>query len=551
MSMHKNLLRKFTTAFIIIVTALAIMQSGYHIVVHYEKISNHEKADAIISHDLAENWNAMDDQLATILDMLKTKHLYDEDAGRLCERASLIYLQKGDSLSYYKYLGYALYFLQDSHDDVTVNIYLDLSNFYLNNYAFDYAEQMLQKAESIKPIESIENLQIKSYAYRMSGIMHFMKYDYNEAETDINTSQKILDSITEETYYESYTAMNDVWLARIYEETGRLPKAKEKLDKWDNSHLFESEIYRKIFLRDFIIPYYQAKCYYLCAENIKEYSNNAHMDNAAKEQAVIDYLHKFMVLCEENNYEKAELYTIIKVQKEYPTRNEAIQKELTFVLNQLYETLFNQQNITYAHVIDDIVHDSQLELETNHLNKQIDTKRRSLIVTRSVLTIIVLTLLLIPLLNSRYDSLTGLYNRAVFNHDLTRAKKSKAVYGIIMIDIDDFKHVNDTYGHLTGDQVLRRLGVILVKEGSPEVKAYRYGGEEFTILVEKNALSQIDNIAEHIRYYMEIQTWDFDTNLTITVSLGCATGSEPVDVVKIADDNLYTSKTRGKNQVTM
>ena len=120
-----------------------------------------------------------------------------------------------------------------------------------------------------------------------------------------------------------------------------------------------------------------------------------------------------------------------------------------------------------------------------------------------------------------------------------------------MIDIDDFKHVNDTYGHLTGDQVLRRLGVILVKEGSPEVKAYRYGGEEFTILVEKNALSQIENIAEHIRYYMEIQTWDFDTNLTITVSLGCATGSEPVDVVKIADDNLYTSKTRGKNQVTM
>ncbi|WP_051195086.1 GGDEF domain-containing protein [Pseudobutyrivibrio ruminis] len=549
--MQNNLLRKITTAFIIIVAALAVLQSGFHVLVHFEKVANHTKAEEIISHDLAENWSTMDEQLATINDMIKNKHLYNNDAGRLCERASLIYLQKGDSISYYKYLGYALYFLKDSQDDKTVNIYLDLANFYLNNYAFDYAEEMLKKAESIKPIEDIENLQIKSYAYRMSGIMHFMKYDYNEAETDINTSQKILDTIPDTVYYESYSAMNDVWLARIYEETGRLPKAKEKLDKWDNSYLFELDIYRKICLRDFIIPYYQAKCYYLCAENIKEYSNNVNMDNDAKEQAVIDYLREFMVLCEENNYEKAELYTILKVQREYPTRNEAIQKELNFISNQLYVTLFNQQNLTYAHVINDIVQDSKLELENNYFNRQLTNKRRSLIISACILGIIVIILLFVPILNSRYDSLTGLYNRAVFNHNITRVKKSKVPYGIIMIDIDDFKRVNDTYGHPTGDLVLKRLGMILLKEASPDVKAYRYGGEEFTILVEKNALLQIENIAEHIRYYMEIQAWDFDTNLTITVSLGCATGSEPVDVVKIADDNLYTSKTRGKNQVTM
>ena len=121
-----------------------------------------------------------------------------------------------------------------------------------------------------------------------------------------------------------------------------------------------------------------------------------------------------------------------------------------------------------------------------------------------------------------------------------------------MIDIDDFKKVNDNYGHLNGDMVLRRLGQIISKEITPDIKAYRYGGEEFVLTVEKTDLAYIKAVASRIRKHMEEQVWEFDDNdLLITVSIGCAIGSGDDNVVMRADDNLYMSKTNGKNQVTM
>ena len=549
----KRISLKIILIFILIVAAVCLLLHLIHISYSYaEKASNHSRAEEILSVDLAFSWDNMDEQLDTINDLLNNKPLYDKDAGRLYERAALIYLQKGDSVTYYKNLGYALYYLDGNDDDDTaINIYLDLANFYLNNYSFSDAEAMLNKAVAIKPIDEIENLQIKSYAYRIDGLMNFMRYNYNEAETAIMNSQRVLEQCEGEAFTESYIAMNDVWLARIYEETGRLSKCKEKLDKWEDSDMFTTEVYRTIFLRDFIIPYYQAKCYYLCAENIKEYNHSNSMDSEAKEQAVIDFLHEFMDLCEENNYEKAELYTILKVQREYPTRNEAIQKELNFVLNQLYVTLFDQQNTTLSSVVNDIVYGAINELQNSENQRTKSAKRSYLILFAWLVGLTIFTVLLIQISNSRYDNLTNLFNRNMFNYNLGRIKRSKANYGIIMIDIDDFKRVNDNYGHLNGDIVLWRLGQILLTELTTEIKPYRYGGEEFVITVERSGLPYLKAIAQRIRKHMEEQAWEFDKDLVITLSIGCAIGHNEDDVVKSADEKLYVSKINGKNQVTM
>ena len=550
--MQKISTKKITIFILFIFVALLLLQLIYVAQSHLEKIANHNKVETIISKDLAYSWNTMDEQLATLEDIAKHGQLFKDDAGVLYERTALIYLQKGDNISYYKNLGYALYYLNGSDDDVAVNIYLDLANFYLNNYSFTYAQEMLDKAYAIKPIEDITNPQIKSYAYRMQGIMNIMKYNYNEAETAIMNSQRVLEKHQDEAYATGYIAMNDVWLARIYEETGRLAKCKEKLDKWADSDMFTTKIYRTIYLRDFIIPYYQAKCYYLCAENIKEYNNIASMDSGAKEQAVINFLHEFMDLCEANSYEKAELYTITKVQKEYPTRNEAIQKELNFVLTQLNTTLFNQQNYTIASVVNDVVSDATNELQDARVEKKQHLTNSLLRTFLWFIGISTLAFLLVMVSNSRFDTLSGLLNRNMFNYNLVKIKSSKAKYGIIMIDIDDFKKVNDNYGHLKGDIVLRRLGQIISKETTPDIKAYRYGGEEFVLTVERADLAYIKAVAGRIRKHMEEQVWEFDDNdLLITVSIGCAIGSGDDNVVMRADDNLYMSKTNGKNQVTM
>ena len=150
---------------------------------------------------------------------------------------------------------------------------------------------------------------------------------------------------------------------------------------------------------------------------------------------------------------------------------------------------------------------------------------------------------------NRLDGMTGLLSRRSFDSDIRRYCRSKSEYGVIMLDIDNFKTVNDTYGHPNGDIVIRRLAQLISKETTSGIKAYRYGGEEFSIIVDKTEVTYIDKIAERIRNYMAQQGWEFDPNIVITLSIGIAVGTGDT-IVKQADDNLYISKQTGKNRVT-
>lgn len=147
------------------------------------------------------------------------------------------------------------------------------------------------------------------------------------------------------------------------------------------------------------------------------------------------------------------------------------------------------------------------------------------------------------------DGMTGLLSRRIFDTDIKRYTRTNSEYGVIMLDIDNFKNINDSYGHPEGDIVIRRLSQLISKETTSGIKAYRYGGEEFSIIVDKSELPYIDKIAERIRNYMEQQGWEFDPNIVITLSIGIAVGIGE-NIVKQADDNLYISKQTGKNRVT-
>ena len=548
--MLKNNLKKLLLVYIIIIAGILICQLCYRAYTNFQINANHKKVEEILEHRLKFSWEEREAMLKDINALINSGKVSPEDMGRLYEKAGIIYMSSGETTTYYKYLGYALYYLKNSSEtDFTINVYLDLANFYINNYDYDSASSMIEAARELRPFEEIENPQIRSYAYRIQGINSFLKYNYNDAETYLNESIRVLDEDGTESYKEEYTAMSDVWLARIYEETGRLPKCKEKLDKWEDNYMFTTDIYRNIYLRDFIIPYYQAKCYYLCAENIKERNAPSSMDTEARAQAVIVFLRDFMKLCEENNYEKAELYTLLKIQKEYPTKNQEIQSELTYVCNRLYDTLFKQQNLTYSNVVGSIIDDANNELAINNTNHLKQIQKIKIRITIGAIFSFIIAFLILLLNSSRFDGLTKLLNRKSFDFELSRMKHSKQEYGIIMIDIDNFKTINDTYGHPEGDIVLWRLGQLITKETTADIKAYRYGGEEFVIMINSNVIAYLNAIAERLRNSMAQQEWDFAPDVKLTLSIGTAKGRGNDDVVKAADNNLYKAKANGKNQV--
>jgi diguanylate cyclase (GGDEF)-like protein len=156
------------------------------------------------------------------------------------------------------------------------------------------------------------------------------------------------------------------------------------------------------------------------------------------------------------------------------------------------------------------------------------------------------------------DYLTGLYNRRYFFDSgksiFLKAKRKKTSLAVVMIDIDKFKNINDTYGHDVGDIAIQEVGVVLNKNLRSSDLLSRFGGEEFCILLEDITVEDIENLFERVREDFENNIIDVDgIKVNYTVSFGIAYGMSDSleDMVRLADSALYNSKEHGRNQVTI
>ena len=151
------------------------------------------------------------------------------------------------------------------------------------------------------------------------------------------------------------------------------------------------------------------------------------------------------------------------------------------------------------------------------------------------------------------DNLTGLSNRAHMNQilhkEFSRFERHNQRFGIIMLDIDHFKSINDRYGHIAGDNVLKRLATTFESAIRTSDFIARWGGEEFLICCTTIEEEDLLPIAETIRQL--VASTKFEHGQQITASLGCAAivkGETIGDLIKRADVALYESKNNGRNQ---
>ncbi|MCK5000842.1 MAG: diguanylate cyclase [Anaerohalosphaera sp.] len=160
------------------------------------------------------------------------------------------------------------------------------------------------------------------------------------------------------------------------------------------------------------------------------------------------------------------------------------------------------------------------------------------------------------LLLAHTDELTNLANRRRFFDMLEREMFLARIKGnsltLMMLDIDHFKKVNDTYGHLTGDRVLRQIGKILKENTYPLDVVSRYGGEEFVILMPETTHSKAVKAAEKIRRIIDECHWDIGENsISISISIGIASidSHDSLELIKRADNALYMAKKQGRNRI--
>lgn len=158
------------------------------------------------------------------------------------------------------------------------------------------------------------------------------------------------------------------------------------------------------------------------------------------------------------------------------------------------------------------------------------------------------------------DPLTGLYNRRYMeeslDRELRRAKRKNVVLGLMMLDVDHFKHFNDTFGHEAGDSVLRSLGTLLRTQFRGEDIVCRYGGEEFVVILPEASLELTQQRAEQLREAVKKDLVQFRGQSLGAVSLSIGVSSFPPNgitgeaLVGAADAALYRAKEEGRDRVS-
>ena len=158
------------------------------------------------------------------------------------------------------------------------------------------------------------------------------------------------------------------------------------------------------------------------------------------------------------------------------------------------------------------------------------------------------------------DPLTQTWNRAgileILQREHARARRTKTLVGVAMVDLDNFKDINDSYGHLTGDRVLRTAAERMIEAVRPYDAVGRYGGEEFLIVLVEREADRVASIAERVRANIAQRPVSLDRRtISMSASVGVACSENTLghqdihQLLQRADEALYSAKRNGRNQV--
>lgn len=462
------------------------------------------------------------------LKLYSKKPISKASLGTVYNRLSYMCGQDGDWLGYYSNFGKAVYYLEESGNyNDEINLYCDLIYYiYFANGDFDLAKETMQKIDFL--IQKCHNLdnQAEALVYQRYAQLDYYINDYKKALIDAEKSKAVVKNV-DAMYAESFYNAAQFVIAKVNIQNNDYALAEELIEANKDSPVFEFADGVSMINTNFFIPYYQLLAYVSTHNNDEEtirFCVNQIIDRAYKydfEYAVSDTLG----ILRQNNQFSENLNTWLYEQE--------LQANKEFI---------TKKSKTYSSICNALIDNNRDEISKKEIDHANYMRFGHLIMTL-VFAVILLAIFSFIFRNSMYtDGLTGVYNRRAFDKRIKKNNQLLKNYSVIMIDIDDFKKVNDTFGHSEGDIVLQKIGLILLNRSEPrKIVPYRYGGEEFAILIYDDNLSKSVEIAESLRYQIECQNWNKMNK--ITISAGVA------KTVDKADENLYIAKNNGKNQV--
>ncbi|MGL5328924.1 MAG: GGDEF domain-containing protein [Peptostreptococcaceae bacterium] len=391
---------------------------------------------------------------------------------------------------------------------------------------------IIKEGLNIEIEDKYKDAYIKTFGYL--NLAYIQIFDFKSPKETINTLENIEQYRTffSEENFRDIEIYKLIYEANAYILEKNLNLAKQNLDKIEKllkKEKYEFYVYKELEYKLTYARYLYEKedyenAFLLYEEGINECKNS----NEKSKLRVI--LREIIPLYEETGFNKNKYSQYV---------------EELMDLNEEIESL---RYLDYSIYISDSI--NQRKVIKENYDKYIKSARTGYLFIIGVLIFYIHTNRKIKKLKyvGEYDGLTNVYNRKKFDIDYKKLLNKCDKFTCIIMDIDNFKNINDTHGHAFGDIVLKNSSKKIKNILPDNFKLYRYGGEEFVIMGKYNNEKDVIEVAENIRKAIEEMIWK--ENITVTMSIGIAFSTEDRNnVLENSDKNLYKAKNTGKNKV--
>lgn len=409
--------------------------------------------------------------------------------------------------------------------------YVDLGILYGSLGDSQSSREAIEKALEVEIEDIKQNALIKSYAFINLYASTAVQGNYEQLN-EINNLVEEYSSLLSKDLLQSIQVINNAILLGHYAEIGDMSKAEELLDEL-------REVYDQIeepAFSDIDIFYHKSMGDFMLA--------NGNIEEAFQ---VYD---EVLEMCERNgnpSIAKSTLNILIEelnAAKQYERANIYEEQRINLLAEEAI--LVNRDYSEYALY--------KYEFETKQMQMTEEKIHRYImmfiiILVSSIIWIIAHMKYMALKKLHKIDGLTKAYNRYYFNERYKLLVESKKDFQMMMFDVDNFKQINDHYGHIYGDYVIKNIVNLCQMIIGDRGDLYRYGGEEFVVVLEGITKEETIEIAENMRKVISEHRWEAKNKVTISIGIAETTETRR-DILEEADKKLYKSKRTGKNKVT-
>lgn len=407
---------------------------------------------------------------------------------------------------------------------------VDLATIFKQLKGNETAIDAIQKALNVKIDDKVERGKFKPYAYLNLAEIYVCVNKYEDALNSVDEIKKYKEYYNEEDYRD-FEILKNIIKIKCYINIDKKKEAKKLIEETEKL-LKEDKIW---YFIDKELEFSIAKAQYYKSIRYYDSSINEYLKALEYSQREGNYYNEVIII-----EELIDIYKAIDDSENF--------YKYTLELIDLKEYMEGLRYEDYSKYIIQSTTDKKKLLDEYEF--KVKAYKMIFIVSISFSIIYYVLYKRIKSIKklSQRDGLTNIYNRRQFNKVYKKLISKNKKFSCIMLDIDYFKRINDIHGHKAGDEVIMGVCNEIKEILDSDSSFYRYGGEEFAIIIKNKEKKDVITLAEKARIKVQNLTWNQDINVTISLGIAFNIDSRN-NIIEIADKNLYKAKELGRNKV--